>query len=51
MWVDAPHYYAGIVVEDGVVKDAAPILRWTINRTWEDVKRYFDKKRFKYGVA
>jgi hypothetical protein len=30
--VDAPHFYAGIVLQDGVVVEAVPILKWTVGK-------------------
>lgn len=39
LWrIEAPHFVAGLVVEAGVVTEAAPILGWTKGRRWEDVK-------------
>ena len=49
--VDAPHFYAGIVLTDDVVTRAAPILKWTIGkrRTW--LADYFRQKGWKASVV
>ena len=42
----APHFVAGLAVEkdtNKVVK-AAPILNWTINKSWFYVESYANKK-------
>jgi hypothetical protein len=45
--ITSPYYCAGITVENGKVVSAAPILRWTIGREWENIKRGFLQKGFK----
>jgi hypothetical protein len=42
--VDAPHFYAGIVLRDDVVIDAAPILRWAMGKRREWLRDYFEKR-------
>lgn len=49
--ITAPHFCAGIVVERGVVVDAAPILRWTIGKRLWDVQRYFFRKNFEIVIV
>jgi hypothetical protein len=49
--VDAPHFYAGIVLTDGVVTDAAPILRWTMGKRREWLSNYFRQKGWKAIVV
>jgi hypothetical protein len=39
--VDAPHFYAGIVLENDRVVCAAPILRWTLGKNREWLRTYF----------
>lgn len=47
--IDAPHYCAGMVIIGDKVIEAAPIIRWTIGKSyWYEVDKYFRKK--KYGV-
>ncbi len=35
--VAAPHFHAGILVRQGSVVEAAPILRWALGQRWVDV--------------
>lgn len=49
--VDAPHFYAGIILEKHVVVEAAPILRWTIGRRRDWLREYFKKKGWKAIVV
>ena len=44
--IEAPHYVAGIIVEDGVCKMAAPILSWSVGKKEEFLLNYFKKKNF-----
>lgn len=44
--VEAPHFCAGIVVKDNIVVKAAPILKWTLGKTWEEVSSYFKEKKY-----
>ena len=42
LWqIDTGHFCAGLVVRDGKVADAAPILRWTRGRSWVEIQRRF----------
>lgn len=45
--VSAPHFVAGIILKDGVVIEAAPILKWTIGKTQKWLREYFIKKEWK----
>ena len=36
--IDCPYYCAGLIVEDGVVTRAAPILKWAIGKRWAAVR-------------
>jgi hypothetical protein len=38
--VDTGYACGGIVVEDGVVKEAAPIFKWMIGKTFGEVKAW-----------
>lgn len=49
--VDAPHFYAGITLTNGVVTSAAPILKWTIGKRREWLSEYFRKKGWKTIVV
>lgn len=44
--ITAPHYCAGLAVEDGRVVWAAPILKWTKGKTWRKTKQYFDERGY-----
>ena len=45
--IDAPHFCAGLVVENGVVVDAAPILFWAVGKQEDVVRKYVYKKGWK----
>jgi hypothetical protein len=49
--VDAPHFYAGIVIENDVVTEAAPILRWTIGKRRDYLRKYFKSRGWKATVV
>lgn len=49
IWVDAPHLYAGVVLELGVVIRFAPILKYMRGWTADDIKAYCRKKRWTFG--
>ena len=42
--VMAPHFVAGIVLIDGRCVRAAPILRWCIGRTEDQLRKLFARK-------
>lgn len=40
LWrIVAPHFVSGLVVQQGQVVEAAPILEWTRGRPWPEIKR------------
>jgi hypothetical protein len=49
--VTAPHFVAGIVMQDDVVTEAAPILKWTIGKKREELRTYFDQKGWKGAIV
>lgn len=49
--ITAPHFCAGLVVIDGRIVRAAPILRWTLGKTPRQVWPYFRRKRWQIEVA
>lgn len=49
--IDAPHFYAGLVVREGVVVRAAPILGWAAGRPWTVVKDYCVRKGWHGYIA
>ena len=45
--IQAPHFTAGLEVnKDKIVINAAPILKWTINKTLKQVIEYCEKKNY-----
>jgi len=42
--IDAPHFYAGLVAEDGRVTETAPILRYMMGWDGERVAAYCRRK-------
>jgi len=45
--ITAPYFCAGIVVINGNVIAAAPILNWAIGKSTNDLFCYFQQKRWK----
>ncbi len=45
LWrIVAPHFVCGLVVADGRVVEAAPIVRWALGRRWSDVREAMKRK-------
>lgn len=42
--VVAPHFTAGMCMTGDVCTEAAPILKWAIGKSRDDLRRYFAKK-------
>ena len=49
--VTAPHFCAGIILKDGIVTEAAPILRWAIGWRRARLSEYFREKGWKAIVV
>lgn len=51
--IDAPHFYAGIVLHDGVVIEAADIVAYMKRRRWTraQVRDYCKQKDWKISVV
>jgi hypothetical protein len=49
--VDAPHFYAGIVLENDIAVEAAPILKWAIGKDRDFLRDYFKKRKWKVTVC
>lgn len=49
--VTAPHFCAGLVLEDDRVIDAAPILRWAIGKGRDELRAQLQQKRWKAIVV
>ena len=45
--VDAPHFYAGVIVNGPTIIFAAPILRWAVGRRWSWFQGYARRKGWK----
>lgn len=50
VWVNAPHFCAGLHIEGGWCYEAAPILRWAIGKPWREIQRYFSRKGYEVVV-
>jgi len=49
MRIEAPHYVAGIVFENGkATKECAPIIKWMNGKEWNWVVAYLNSKKFSY---
>jgi hypothetical protein len=49
--IDAPHFYAGIVLQDDVVVEAAPIVRYMRKWSRDRVRDYCKEKGWKISVV
>lgn len=45
--IDSGYYYAGLIFEDNLCVQAAPILKWAIGKDKRFLINYFLKKKFK----
>ena len=51
VWVNAPHFCAGMTVRARVsATPCAPILRWTLGKTWRFLEAYFQKRGWQYEI-
>jgi hypothetical protein len=48
--IDAPHFCAGAIINNGVIKGAAPILKWMENKTVEKVIKYCNQKKWHWQI-
>jgi hypothetical protein len=47
LWqISAPHFCAALIVAGEKVKDAAPILKWSIGKDWPWVRDYCKGKKW-----
>ena len=44
--ISAPHFTAGLEMENWIVTEAAPILKYMKDWKFEEVKRYIDNNRW-----
>ncbi len=49
--VVAPHFVAGMVLENDVVVEAAPILRWAVGRGMGWLRAYLARKGWRASVV
>lgn len=45
--VDAPHFYAGLILRNGRCVRAAPILQWAVGKSAIELAEYFVRKRWR----
>lgn len=48
--VVAPHFVAGLIVDNGVCVEAAPILRWAVGKRSDWLRGYFVRKRWQARI-
>lgn len=49
--IDAPHFYAGIVLKSDIVTEAAPILKYMSGWSRDKVRSYCQRKGWKVTVV
>lgn len=49
--VEAPHFVAGFVMRSDIVREAAPILAWTIGKPRDELRIYFKRKGWKVMIV
>lgn len=49
--IDAPHFYAGIVLEADIVTEAAPIVKYMRGWSRDKVRSYCQQKGWKVAVV
>ena len=42
--VQAPHFCAGLITRDDVCVEAAPILRWALGKSRDELRALFSRK-------
>lgn len=45
--IDSGYYCAGLIEEKGVVIEAAPIIKWMINKQFNYIKLYCKQRNYK----
>lgn len=48
--VEAPHFVAGLVMTGLTCTEAAPILKWAINKDRATLRGYFARKKWKATI-
>lgn len=48
--IEAPHFVAAVIIEDGVCIEAAPIMSWAIGKTEQDLVTWFNTKGWENEV-
>lgn len=49
--VEAPHFVAGLIAQDGVVIKAAPILGWAVGKRTTWVAEYFRRRGWSWTIV
>lgn len=44
--IDAPHFCAGAIVQNGKIVKSAPIIKWMINKTVAQIMSYCKQKNW-----
>jgi len=39
-YVRTSYFTCGVIVEDGMVVSAAPIMKWAVGKRWEEVRNW-----------
>lgn len=45
--IEARHMYAGVIVADGVIQRAAPILAWSVGHPYKRLARWAHRKGYR----
>jgi hypothetical protein len=49
--VVAPHFVAGLIMRDDVCVEAAPILRWALGKSRDELRAYFARKGWRASIV
>ncbi|QIO34337.1 hypothetical protein [Bradyrhizobium sp. 1(2017)] len=49
--ITAPHFVAAYVVEDGKITEAAPILKWALGKSDNEMRGYCARKSWRACVV
>lgn len=48
MQIDSPHYCAGLIIKNGIVIKAAPIIKWMVGKDFNFIISYLNSKKYNY---
>lgn len=49
--VSAPHFVAGLVTDGERCTVAAPIMKWAVGKTEDELRSYFTRKGWRAGLV